>query len=77
MDAVLALRLPQAGTPAGQALRSIDQASGWLANRSTTAVAGYSCFSGDKLVASWLPTEQTARDWQQIVGRSGTVNSCS
>jgi pimeloyl-ACP methyl ester carboxylesterase len=77
MDAVLARRLPQAGAPVGQPLSPVDEASGWLANRSTGAIAGYSCYNGDKLVASWLPSEQTARGWQILVGGNGGVTSCN
>lgn len=77
MEAVLAQRLPVSVTPdTPVTLNPITEASGWLGNRSTYAIAGWGCYSGDKLVASWLPTEQTARDWQGFVAGAGGVNSC-
>jgi hypothetical protein len=50
---------------------------GWLGNRSTGAIAGFACYSDNKLLASWLPSEQTARDWQAMVGGAGLVTSCN
>jgi hypothetical protein len=68
MDAVLTRRLPESAVPGGPVtLRPITEASGWLGDRSSFAVAQYGSYSGDKLRASWLPSEQTARDWQALV----------
>jgi pimeloyl-ACP methyl ester carboxylesterase len=64
MDAVLALRLP--ATP-GEGLRPVNAAAGWLADRTTYVIAPAAAFSGDAAKASWLPTEQAAQDWKQLV----------
>ena len=75
MDAVLGMRLPDSA--GAGALRPMTEASGWLGNRSTSAIAEYVCYNDNKLVASWLPSEQTARDWQALVGAgTQTVISC-
>ena len=76
MDAVLARRLAETGPAGGSGLRSIDESSGWLGDRSTTAIAVHGCYAANKLLASWLPSEQTARDWQTLVGGNGAVISC-
>jgi hypothetical protein len=71
LDAVLALRLPETNTPT---LRPIDQTSGWLGDRDTFNIAEYSCFDGDKLEASWLPSETTAHNWQ-LMASAGNVTT--
>lgn len=79
MEEVLTRRLP-ATTPPGTPvqLRALDAGSGWLGNRTTRAIAASACYSGDKLSASWLPSEQTARDWQTMVssGSVKTITAC-
>jgi hypothetical protein len=63
-------RLPEsieAGAPV--VLRPVSEYSGWLADRSSFAIAEFDCYSGHKLTASWLPSEQTARSWQAMVSR--------
>lgn len=68
MDMVLELRLPPpvtAGTPV--ALRSIDEASGWLGHRTTYAIASYTGYADNKLEASWFPSQGTAEAWQGFV----------
>jgi hypothetical protein len=74
-SAVAARRLPASiapGTPVQ--LRSVSEASGWLGDRTSFAIAGFACFTGDKGRASWLPTEQNARDWQAMTStRFGPV----
>lgn len=78
-DAVLTRRLPPVtmpGTPA--ALRPIDEVSGWLGNRTSFTIAGYACYTSTKQQASWLPSEQSARDWQNMAsaGSVTAVASC-
>lgn len=65
MDAVLEARLPETPPP-GEAvvLRPIDEATGWLGNRSSFEIADYAGYDADRLQASWLPSMQTALDWQ-------------
>ena len=65
MDTILGLRLPQPGAPG--ALRSIDQASGWLGNQTTFAIAPYANYADNKLDASWFPSQGTAQAWQAFV----------
>lgn len=73
IDAVLAARLPQ--TPGGP-LRAVAEADGWLGDRSTGAVATYACYGSTRSSASWLPSEETARDWQRMAGGSEVVSGC-
>jgi pimeloyl-ACP methyl ester carboxylesterase len=73
IDAVLAARLP---LTAGAPLRPMTETSGWLGNRSSGAISTYSCYSGSRLSASWLPSEATAVNWQQMARGSGKVSGC-
>lgn len=75
LDAILTRRLPAGHVP-GMALAAVGETTGWLANRTSTEIAPHACFTGDALIASWLPNEQTARGWQAIVGSSGMVSPC-
>jgi dienelactone hydrolase len=70
MDAVLSRRLPASAT--STTLVPINEASGWLANRSSFAIAAYAAYAGEPLQASWLPSEQTAQDWQVFVQYTDT-----
>ena len=77
--AVVAQRLPPTVPPgAPVTLRTIGESSGWLGDRTSPfSVAGYPCFTGNKLRASWLPTEKSARDWQIMMsGSASTVLVC-
>ena len=75
METVLRRRLPETPGP----LLPLDEADGWLGNRTTHVIAPYACYEGDKLAASWLPSEQTARDWQHFVslGEVTEVTTCA
>jgi predicted esterase len=80
LQEVVTQRLPATPTPGSPVeLRALSPSSGWLGNRTSQAIAAEPCYSGDKLSASWLPSERTARDWQAFVSSSTatTVNSCS
>jgi hypothetical protein len=68
VDAVLAARLP---ATAGAPLRAVKVASGWAGDRRNGAISPYSCFGSAPSSASWLPTEETALDWQRMAG--GTI----
>jgi hypothetical protein len=59
------------------ALRQVGETSGWLGDRTSLSIAAYPCFPGNKLAASWLPSEQTARDWQSMMGSVTTVLGCN
>jgi len=75
MDVVLTQRLP--ATP-GAELQSIAEGSGWLGDNTTFGIGSFECFTGDRSAASWLPTRETAEDWQSLSsdGRVTSVMSC-
>ena len=53
-------------TTSTAALRPIEDASGWLASRTSVMPAG--SFHGPKAEASWLPDEASARGWRVVTG---------
>ena len=71
--AVLDARLPL--TP-GEPLRAMTETDGWLGNRTTGAIATHACYDSAKLSASWLPTEETARDWQRMAEGTVVIEGC-
>jgi pimeloyl-ACP methyl ester carboxylesterase len=73
IDAVLTARLP--ATP-GAPLRAMAETTGWLGNRSTGAISTYACYSSTHSSASWLPSQETAVNWQRMAGGSAVVSSC-
>ena len=73
IDAVLAARLPM--TPSAP-LRAMTIADGWLGNRSNGAIASYACFTSTRSSASWLPTKETALDWQRMAGGTAVAGGC-
>ena len=73
IDAVLAARLPL--TP-GAPLRAVTEANGWLGSRSSGAIATFACYSSARAGASWLPTRETALDWQRMAGGTVVVSAC-
>ena len=76
MSAVATLRLAP-GTPA--TLSAINETAGWLGDPASRAIATFPCFTSNKTTASWLPSDQTARDWQRLMsgGAVTTVIACS
>ena len=77
VDAVLAARLP---ATSGAPLPKVRVTNGWLGDRRDGAISPYSCFSTPSSVnswpASWLPSEETARDWQRMAGGAVVVPGC-
>ena len=73
IDAVLTARLPL--TPGGP-LRAITEPDGWLGDRSNGAVATWACYGSTRSTASWLPSQETALDWQRMAGGSIVVSGC-
>ena len=73
IDAVLTARLPL--TP-GAPLRPVTEASGWLGSRSSGAISTYACYTSTRASASWLPTQQTALNWQQMARGTAVVSAC-
>lgn len=75
--AIAVRRVPATITPGTPVtLQQLNATSGWLGDRTTGAIAGYPCFTGNPATASWLPNEQTARDWQAVAAGAGTVTVC-
>ena len=73
IDAVLAARLPLSP---GAPLHAIAETDGWLGDRSNGAISTYSCFNSARSSASWLPSRETALDWQRMAGGSVVVGGC-
>ena len=73
IDAVLAARLPL--TP-GAPLRPLLETDGWLGDRSNGAISTFACYGSDRSSASWLPSEETALDWQRMAGGTVVVRDC-
>ena len=75
MGDVITRRLPATITPGAPVqLRPVVSATGWLGDGSSSVIAEFGCYNGDKLSASWLPSEGAARNWQTMVSR-GSVNT--
>jgi len=64
MSTILELRLPS--TPS-EPLSEIAETSGWLGDHATGESASWVSFSGDRALASWLPSEATAGEWETLV----------
>src|SRR5215207_780030 len=73
IDAVLTARLP---ATAGAPLRAMTETNGWLGARSSGAISSYACYGSTRSSASWLPTRETALDWQRMAGGSVVVSAC-
>ena len=73
IDAVLAARLP---TTPGAPLRAVEVTNGWLGDRWSGAITPYGCFDSTPPGASWLPSEETALDWQRMAGGTIVVQAC-
>ena len=73
IDAVLAARLPL--TP-GAPLREIAITDGWLGDRSSGTIATYACFGSTRSSASWLPSQETALDWQRMAKGTVVMGAC-
>ena len=63
MGAILERRLPE--SPSGP-LREIPENAGWLGDPAAFKFWSWSSYPGDRTVASWLPSENTASDWVTI-----------
>ena len=73
IDAVITARLP---TTAGAPLVAMTEPAGWLGNRSTGTIATYACYSSTRSSASWLPSQETAFNWQRMAAGTGIVSVC-
>ena len=73
IGAVLEARLP---LTSGAPLRAVTETSGWLGARANGAISTYECYGSAPSSASWLPTRETALDWQRMAGGTVVVNAC-
>jgi hypothetical protein len=73
IDAVLAARLP---LTSGAPLRAITETDGWLGDRSSGAISTWACYGPTRSAASWLPSQETALDWQRMAGGTVVVGGC-
>jgi pimeloyl-ACP methyl ester carboxylesterase len=73
IDTVLTARLPAIS---GGPLRPMTQTDGWLGNRSTGAISTYACYDSNRSSASWLPSRETALNWQRMAGGTVVVSNC-
>jgi dienelactone hydrolase len=78
--AVTTRRLPETVTPGVPIqLRALSEASGWLVDVTSRVISPFACFPGDKRTASWVPSEQNARDLLMIAppGSVPVVTPCN
>ena len=73
IDAVLTARLP---STVGAPLRALTETTGWLGNRATGAISTYACYGATRSSASWLPSEETAINWQRMAYGTVVVSAC-
>jgi hypothetical protein len=73
IDTVLTARLPET---AGAPLRAMTESTGWLGDRSTGAISPYACYGSTPSTASWLPSQETALNWQQMAQGTVVVEGC-
>jgi pimeloyl-ACP methyl ester carboxylesterase len=73
IDTVLTARLP---ATAGASLRAMTETAGWLGDRSTGAISTHACHTANRSSASWLPSRNTALNWQRMAGGSVLVDAC-
>jgi hypothetical protein len=73
IETVLTARLP---ATAGAPLRSMTETAGWLGDRSSGAISTYGCYGSTRASASWLPSRETALNWQQMAGGTVVVGDC-
>jgi hypothetical protein len=70
-DSVLQQRLPASAPTNGPVeLLPMDTTQAWLGNNTSFNIATAANYAGDKLQASWLPDETTAKTWQTFVTTS-------
>jgi len=64
LETVLSMRLQD--EPGS--LRTIDEQSGWLGDNATGEVAAWPDYGGDRMAASWFPTQDVASQWRPLAG---------
>ena len=71
INTILEHQLPY--EPGWDPLHGFAETSGWLGNRSTGDAAPWVTYTEDRSLASWLPTRETAEDWEGFVAGTPTV----
>jgi hypothetical protein len=69
MSTILSRRLP---VRPSDPLRGIDETSGWLGDLATGETKRWAAYKGDRAAASWLPSNQTAKEWEIFVSAAPT-----
>ena len=65
IDTILEHQLPY--EPGWDPLHGFLPTSGWLGNRATGRAAPWATYAGDRGLASWLPSQSTATEWETLV----------
>jgi hypothetical protein len=52
---------------ASGALRGLTESDGWLGDNTTGIATPWEAYTGDKSIASWIPTQPIALQWQVLV----------
>jgi hypothetical protein len=63
MRSVMELRVQGASG----ALRGLTESDGWLGDNTTGIATPWEAYTGDKSIASWIPTQPIALQWQVLV----------
>jgi len=76
MSTILEHRLPY--EPGWDPLHGYLETAGWLGNRTTGRAAPWATYAGNRALASWLPSERTATEWETFVAPAAiTVSQTS
>ena len=54
----------------------MTETNGWLGARWSGAISTYACYGSARTGATWLPTRETALNWQRMAGGSVVVSAC-
>jgi dienelactone hydrolase len=73
ISTILERRLPY--EPGWDPLYGISEASGWLGNRITGEALPWANYAGDRTLASWLPSEAIATEWETLVAPAAVTSS--
>ena len=79
LNDVVAARLPgPVAQSAPVTLIPLNENVGWLGEQSAHIIGAWSCYTANKLVASWLPTQRVATEWQAMMslGLTKTIFPC-
>jgi hypothetical protein len=66
---IVELRL---GSPEQDRIRDVPESAGWLGHPDI-GVSNWTDYPGDRRAASWFPSQATAEEWWEFVGRSKII----